>query len=81
VAFHKPVTILDLGSEAGSDLLDCVEEEAALGVQREQELGSAVEALLKDDSQLARNRESFVEKFLYKIDGRATEEQEISFNG
>ena len=73
VAFHKPVIILDLGSEAGSDLLDCVEEEVALCVQREQELGSAVEALLKDDSQLARNRESFVEKFLYKIDGRATE--------
>ena len=32
-----------------------------------------IEKLLKDDSELAKNRAKYIEKHLYKVDGKATE--------
>jgi glycosyltransferase involved in cell wall biosynthesis len=71
MALNKPVVILNLSG--GLDDVDYVEQGVALGVYRGKELRSAIEELLKDDSSLAKNRQRYVEKYLYRIDGKATE--------
>ena len=71
VALNKPVVILNLSGEP--DIVEYVKEGVALGVYKEEDLEPAIVGLLKDDSELAKNREKYIEKYLYKIDGKATE--------
>jgi CDP-glycerol glycerophosphotransferase (TagB/SpsB family) len=71
VALDKPVIILNLSGEP--DQVEYVKEGVALGVYKEIDLHVALERLLSDDSDLAVRRERYIEKYLYKIDGKATE--------
>ena len=71
VALNKPVIILNLSGEP--DPVEYVKEGVALGVYKEDNLKTAIGRLLNDDSELAKNREKYIEKYLYKIDGKATE--------
>ena len=71
VALNKPVIILNLSGEP--DPVEYVKEGVALGVYKEEDLKTAIEELLRDDSELAKNRKRYIEKYLYKIDGKATE--------
>ena len=71
VALNKPVIALNLSGEP--DPVEYVKEGIALGVYKEEDLKTAIEKLLKDDSELAKNRAKYIEKYLYKIDGKATE--------
>ncbi len=72
VALNKPVIVLNLGGEP--DPVEFVKEGVALGVYRKEDLGPAIKSLLIDDSQLARNRNRYIEKYLYRVDGKATEQ-------
>jgi len=71
IALNKPVIILNLSGEP--DPVEYVKEGVALGVYNEKDLKPTIEKLLRDDSELAKNRKSFIEKYLYKMDGKATE--------
>ena len=71
VALNKPVIVVNLTERP--DPVEYVKEGVALGVYREEDLKPAIEKLLNDGSELARNRNSYIEKYLYKIDGKATE--------
>jgi glycosyltransferase involved in cell wall biosynthesis len=71
VALNKPVIVLNLGG--APDVVDYVELGVALGVYRGEDLKPAIENLLKGDTDLAKNRNKYIEKYLYKIDGKATE--------
>ena len=71
VVLNKPVIILNLSGEP--DFVEYVNEGVALGVYEKEELKLAIEKLLKDDSELVRNRKNYIRKHLYKIDGNATE--------
>jgi hypothetical protein len=71
VALNKPVIVLNLSGEP--DPVEYVKEGIALGVYKEEDLKPAIEQLLKDNSELAKNRENFIKKYLYKIDGKASE--------
>ncbi len=53
--------------------MEYVKEGVALGVYEGKDLKPATEKLLKDDADLAKNREKYVQKYLSKIDGKATE--------
>jgi hypothetical protein len=72
VALEKPVIVLNLTGEPGESM-DYVGEGVALGAYREEDLGPAIEKLLKDDSELSRNRKRFIERYLYELDGKASE--------
>jgi CDP-glycerol glycerophosphotransferase (TagB/SpsB family) len=71
IALNKPVIILNLSGEP--DLVDYVGQSVALGVYKEEDFKPAIEKILKDDSELAKNRGRYIEKYLYKIEGKATE--------
>lgn len=71
VALNKPVIVLNLSGEP--DAIEYVEEGVALGVYDEKELKPTIEKLLKDDSELAENRDKYIQKYLYKVDGKSTE--------
>ena len=71
VALNKPIIVLNLSGEP--DPVEYVKEGVAIGVYKEVELKLAIEKLLKDDSELVRNRKDYIRKYLYKIDGNATE--------
>ena len=70
-ALNKPIIVLNLGGEP--DVIDYVEEGIALGVYSEKELPIAVERLLEDDDLLRGHRDSYVKKYLYKIDGKSSQ--------
>ena len=44
-----------------------------MGVYDKKDLALTIKKLLKDDSELAKNRQRFIENYLYKIDGKSTE--------
>jgi len=71
VALNKPVIVLNLSGEP--DVVDYVKEGVALGVYEENNLEPAIKKLLNGDSELAKNREEYIKKYLYKIDGKSTE--------
>jgi hypothetical protein len=71
VALNKPIIVLNLSGEP--DAVDYVEQGVALGVYKEDDLKPSIEKLLKDPSELAKNRDKYIERYLYKIDGKATE--------
>ena len=71
IALNKPVIVLNLSGNP--DVIDYVGQGIAIGVYDEKDLKPAIENLLKDDAELANNRERYIEMFLYKIDGKASE--------
>jgi len=71
VALGKPVIILNLSGKP--DPVEYVEEGVALGVYKEADLCVTIKRLLRDDSELSPKREQYIEKYLYKIDGKATQ--------
>jgi len=71
VALQKPLIVMNLGGQP--DIVNYVQEGVACGVYRPEDLKPAVEQLLRDDSCLAWNREEFIRKYLYGIDGKAAE--------
>jgi len=71
VTLNKPVIVLNLSGEP--DVVGYVTEGVALGVYNEKYLKPTIEKLLKDDSELAENRNKYIETYLYNIDGKSTE--------
>ncbi len=71
VALNKPVIILNLSEDP--DLVDYVQEGVAVGVYRARDLRPAIKKLLVEDGELARNREQYIRRYLYRVDGKATE--------
>lgn len=71
IAMNKPTIILNLSEEP--DSTDYVNEGVAVGVYKKEELKSSIVKLIKDDSDLAKKREEYIKKYLYKVDGRSTE--------
>ncbi len=71
VALQKPLIVMNLGGQP--DVVNYVQEGVACGVYRAEDLRSVIEQLLHDDTCLARNREEFIRKYLYRVDGKATE--------
>lgn len=71
VALGKPVVILNLSGTPAS--VDYVREGVGLEVDNEEDLGPTIKRLLKDDSELSRNRKKFVEKYLHRIDGNSSQ--------
>lgn len=71
VILNKPVIILNLGGEP--DPVDYVREGVAIGVYNENNLKKTIVELLEDDSTLSNRRKDYIEKYLFKIDGKATE--------
>jgi len=71
VILNKPVIILNLSGEP--DQVNYVHENVALGVYDPANLSSAIEKLLDDSSILHEKREEFIKKYLYNVDGKATE--------
>jgi UDP-N-acetylglucosamine:LPS N-acetylglucosamine transferase len=72
-ALGKPVIVLNLIGGPPPIGLDYVKEGVAVQASSEKELVSAIKELLADDRKLARNRKRFVKKYLYKLDGKATD--------
>lgn len=71
VTLNKPVIVLNLSGKP--DLANFVEEGIALGVYNEKEFIPTVEKLLKNNKLLEENRNKYIKKYLYKMDGKATE--------
>lgn len=71
VVLDKPVVVLNLSGE--TDAVDYVEQGVALGVYNENDLKHVIEKLLKHDIDLAKSRKRYIEKYLCKADGKATE--------
>jgi hypothetical protein len=71
VALGKPVIILNLSKE--SDIVDYVSEKVAAGVYEKKKLRETILRLLDDDEELKKNREAYLDRHLFKIDGKATE--------
>lgn len=71
VALNKPVIILNLSGEP--DTVEYVQEGVALGIYAKADLKEGIKGLLSDDSELASNRTGYVENYLYKMDGLATD--------
>jgi CDP-glycerol glycerophosphotransferase (TagB/SpsB family) len=70
IAMNKPVIIFNLSGEP--DFVNYVEEGVAIGVYSEEKLKHSLVYLLKDDSILEENRKSFIENYLYRLDGKST---------
>jgi len=71
LALKKPVIILNLSGEP--DPVDYVREGVAAGVYYERDLKETIERLLEDDQELMKNRDSYLDRHLFKIDGKATD--------
>ncbi len=71
VVLDKPVILLNLSGEP--DPVEFVREGVAAGVYQKEDLLPTIEELLRDDSSLANHRKRYVEKYLYRADGKATE--------
>lgn len=71
VALQKPLIVLNLGGQP--DIGNYVLEGVACGVYRPGDLKTTIERLLHDDACLAQNREGFIRRYLYRIDGKAAE--------
>jgi len=71
VALQRPLIVMNFGGQP--DIGDYVQEGVACGVYRPEDLKPTIEQLLRDDTRLARNREAFIRKYLYRIDGGAAE--------
>lgn len=72
VALNKPVVILNLSGEPLKSE-NYVNEGVALGVNNAKDLKQIIFKLLKDDSVLVSSRDKYIENYLYKNDGKASE--------
>lgn len=70
IALNKPVIILSLDEKTSKT--DYEKEKVALGVRDKKDLKPLIEKLLRGDLELSKNRERYIEKYLYKIDGKAS---------
>jgi len=71
VVLNKPVIVLNLSGEP--EIVEYVTEKVALGVYNENDLKPTLERLLENDADLEINRNLYIDKYLYKIDGNSTE--------
>jgi len=71
IALHKPVVVLDLGEKPRYNAY--IEFGVAVGIYGSDALGKNIIELLESDAKLAKNRDLYIRKFLYAIDGNATE--------
>ena len=71
VALSKPVVVLNLGGEP--DVVNYVAERVAIGVYKKEDLLSVLENVLKNKGTLTQYGKKYIEKYLYKIDGKASE--------
>ena len=71
VALEKALLILNLNNE--SNMGPYVEGGVAIGIHNKKDLIQGIIKLLSDDTELAANRQEFIQKYLYRIDGRAAE--------
>ncbi len=71
IILEKPVIVLNLSGEP--DPVEYVQEGVARGVYQKEDLPDAMEELLSDDAPLAKNRKRYIERYLYRVDGKATE--------
>jgi hypothetical protein len=71
VALQKPLIVMNLGGQP--DIVNYVQEGVACGVYKPEDLKPTIKQLLRDDSCLAKHREEFIRKYLYKVDGKAAE--------
>jgi len=70
IAMDKPVIILNLSKKP--DIIDYVSEKVAVGIYEEKDLRAAIIRLLNDDGELRENRETYLNRRLFRIDGNAT---------
>jgi len=70
IALGKPVISLNLSGQP--DPVEYVREGVALGITDSRLLKDGIGQLLKDDHELAANRQKYIEEYLYKVDGQAT---------
>jgi hypothetical protein len=70
VALNKPVIVLNLSGEP--DPVEYVKEGVACGVYKRGDLEPAILKLLEEDP-LSKSRKQYIRKYLYEIDGKATE--------
>ena len=71
VALRKPLIVMNFSDLP--DIVNYVQEGVACGVYRPETLKPTIEQLLHDDTCLAQNREKFIQRYLYQIDGKAAE--------
>ena len=71
LAFEKPVIILNLSGL--SDIVDYVSEGVALGAYNEENFKDAIRNILAGKAKLDENRQRYIQRKLYKIDGKASE--------
>jgi predicted glycosyltransferase len=70
IVLGKPVISLNLSGQP--DPVEYVREGVALGITDSRLLKDGIGQLLKDDHELAANRQKYIEEYLYKVDGQAT---------
>lgn len=68
VAFKKPLVVLDT-----QDSMEYSKEGVGVIVSSIQEAEQAISRLLNDDRELAVNREEYIKRYFYAIDGKSTE--------
>lgn len=68
VAFKKPLVVLDT-----QDSMEYSKEGVGVIVSSIQEAEQAISRLLKDDRELAVNRDEYIKRYFYAIDGKSTE--------
>ena len=71
VALDKPVVILNLSKKP--DIVDYVRKNVAAGVYEKKDLRETILRLLNDDGELKKNRDAYIGRNLFKIDGKATD--------
>lgn len=71
IALNKSIIILNLSEEG--DYGEYVTEGVAIGVYDKESLKPTIKKLLLDDFNLVENKNKYIEKYLYKIDGKSTE--------
>jgi glycosyltransferase involved in cell wall biosynthesis len=70
IALDKPVILLNLSGNP--DIIDCAEQGVAKGIYKKEDLKEAIVNLLRDDSDLARNREKYIMAEYHLIDGKSS---------
>lgn len=70
LALEKELLIMNFSGVP--DKVGYVQEGVARGVYKPDELPRAVERILNNSCSLAQNRNAYIQKYLYKIDGKAT---------
>jgi predicted glycosyltransferase len=71
IILNKPIVILNLSGEP--DKIDYVKEGVAIGVYDKKDLKVVIKEILYNEKFLIVNRDDYIEKNLYLIDGKASE--------